>query len=77
MTGPGVTRLVKSEGLAGLFACWDALEQLLTGLELTHRHTGRAREMAAVMGYAGANSVGRRRAPGRPPTATICHGRRR
>jgi len=32
MTGPGVTRLDRSDVLAGLFGCWDALDRLLMGL---------------------------------------------
>lgn len=32
MTGPAVTLLDKSDVLAGLFACWDALDRLLIGL---------------------------------------------
>jgi uncharacterized protein (TIGR03083 family) len=32
MTGPSVTRLDKSDVLAGLFACWDGLDELLGGL---------------------------------------------
>lgn len=32
MTGPAATRLDKPDVLAGLFACWDALDELLGGL---------------------------------------------